>query len=233
MGNSLLISACNCRDLGGHQGADGRITAYGRFWRSDAPRGNADADAETLLRHGMDTVIDLRTAEEAEKSSDPLAVQEGFRYRLLSVDEGSAPPARAEDVPDSYMAIAAAAVMPRVYRCLAEAPRGVLFHCTAGKDRSGVVSAVLLLHAGVGDGEIIADYVLSRENNRERLEAFLKKHPEVDRNTVLAREESMEGFLRLFRERYGGTDGYFRALGLREETGRALRRKLLCKENGF
>ena len=227
MGNSLLISACNCRDLGGHRGLDGRITAFDRFWRSDVPREFAEADADMLLKHGVRTIIDLRTAEEAEKTPDPLAGRAGFRYRLFPIEEGSMPPRRLQDVPESYMKIASSAVMPGAFRCMAEADGGVLFHCTAGKDRSGVVSAILLAHAGVGEEEIIADYVLSRENNRERLEAFLKKHPEVDKNTVLAREESMAGFLRLFREKHGDTAGYFRALGLEEEIGKILRSKLL------
>jgi len=227
MGSSLLTAACNCRDLGGHAAMDGRVTAFGKFWRSDAPRGGAARDADILRACGITTVLDLRTEEEASARPSAFAALIGIAYAHFPIAEGSDAPASLEAVPASYLRIALSPNMPRVFRCLADAPGGALFHCTAGKDRTGVVSAVLLSLCGVPDAEIIADYVLSRENNRERLEAFLAAHPQVDRQAVLANEKSMEGFLRLFRERFGGAEGYFADIGVPPAQVRLLREKLL------
>lgn len=80
-----------------------------------------------------------------------------------------------------------------------------MFNCTAGKDRTGVVSAILLLHAGVSDMDIIDNYVLTKEYGRERLELVHKNFPEVDMNIVTPCEIFMKEFLRLFREEYADT----------------------------
>ena len=117
--------------------------------------------------------------------------------------------------------------MPKVFQTIANAESGVMFNCTAGKDRTGVVSAILLLHAGVSDSDIIDNYVLTREYGRERLELVHKNFPEVDMNIVTPKEWFMEEFLRLFREKFGTTESYFKGLGLSEDEIEKIRRKLV------
>ena len=136
-------------------------------------------------------------------------------------------PESVEAVPVSYMAIAQAESMSKVFRTIAEAESGVMFNCTAGKDRTGVVSAILLLHAGVSDEDIIENYVLTKEYGRERLELVHKNFPEIDMNIVTPREWFMEEFLKLFRAKFGTTEGYFKSLGLSEEEIERIRKKLV------
>lgn len=224
--SSLLYAAVNARDLGGHLTAAG-LTRADAFWRSDAPGAFDRRDGDILRRHGISTVIDLRTEEEAAKLPSAFAGMREITYVHCPVKEGSNVPESLAAVPASYLLIAKAGQMPRVFRTLAQAPGGALFHCTAGKDRTGVVAAILLALSGVDDGEIAADYVISRENNRERLAAFLSRHPEVSPDTVLAREESMLGFLRLFREAWGSAEGYLTWLGLDGDMIQRLKSKLL------
>lgn len=99
-------------------------------------------------------------------------------------------------------------------KLLQNADGGLLYHCTAGKDRTGVVSAILLTLVGVSEEDIVFDYAISRELNKGRLEAFLKEHPEIDREIVLANEKSMLMFLELFRERYCSANQYLLEIGL-------------------
>lgn len=73
------------------------------------------------------------------------------------------------------MEIAHAVCMREIFKTIANAKSGVLFHCTAGKDRTGVVSAILLALVGVADEDIVYDYAISREFNKQRIEAFLKE----------------------------------------------------------
>lgn len=225
--SSILQAARNARDLGGHEGRDGRRTKENAFIRSDAPRERMARDGETLRSRGVTVVIDLRTEAEAAGHPSAFADIQGISYLHCPIAEGSEAPESPDEVPASYLRIAGAAQMPRIFRALAQAPGGALFHCTAGKDRTGVVAAILLLLAGVDDGEIAADYAVSRENNRERLAAYLSAHPEVNPEAVLAREDNMLAFLRLFREKWGTAEGYLAALGLDGEDIRRLREKLL------
>lgn len=223
---SLLKAATNTRDLGGYQAKSSQWTKPFSVLRSSCPM-NANADDIAFLReHGITTVIDLRTEAEVQNQKSELADIAGLYYFHCPITEGSEIPASVEAVPVSYMEIAGAVEMPEVFRCIARAPEGVIFHCSAGKDRTGVVSAILLLHAGVGQRDIVYDYVLSREYNRSRMEALIKRRPEIA-DIVTPKEAYMERFLELFREKYSDTTHYFKGLGLTEEEIINIRSKLI------
>ena len=206
---SLLASAFNTRELGGHPAADGRTTLPGRIWRSGAPTVWNEPDARLLRSTGMTTLIDLRTVAETEARPCAYAGAPGFEYRSIPLSIGAVPPDSLEAVPDTYLAIAEQEETAAILRTIADARTGVLIFCTAGKDRTGVIAALLLLACGVDRETIVSDYAVSREYNRLRLERFLADHPGIDRRIVLASESSMERFLDLFAERFGSVEAYF------------------------
>ncbi|MBO7394917.1 MAG: tyrosine-protein phosphatase [Ruminococcus sp.] len=224
---SLLSCSHNTRELGGMKTYDGRVTRKGVIWRSDVPSEPSNDDISLLRSNCITTIIDMRTEAEAEKFHCGFADIAGFEYLHFPITEGSGVPESLDAVPLSYMDIAAAENIPKVWQSIAEAELGVLFHCTAGKDRTGVVSAVILLLCGVDRDTIVSDYVLSREYNKKRLEAFLAAHPEVDRNIVLANEKSMNRFIDLFTARYKTVENYFRSIGLTSEQAAMIRSKLI------
>ncbi|MCR5599900.1 MAG: tyrosine-protein phosphatase [Ruminococcus sp.] len=224
---SLLSCSYNTRELGGFRTVSGKMTRNNVYWRSDVPSQPVAEDIEKLLSAHITTIIDMRTQWEVEKNSDMLSETAGFEYLHFPITEGSGVPESLEAVPLSYMEIATAENMPKVMKTIAEISNGVLFHCTAGKDRTGVVSAIILMTCGAYREDIVNDYVVSREYNHKRLAAFLEAHPEVDRNIVLANEKSMNGFIDLFTERFGTVDGYFEAMGLSAQHADMIRNKLM------
>ena len=219
--------AADTEDLGGYPAASGATTRAGVFLRSDVQYASAPEDLDFLLAHGITTVIDLRGVQDTKAKPSGFALREGFRYFNFPIDEGSGIPGSPEEVPQSYLKIAGAAEMARVFRCMANAKTGVMFNCTAGKDRTGVVAAVLLLHAGVLPEEIVRDYVLTREYGKERLELVHKRFPEVDMRIVTPCESYMQEFLRLFAAAFGDTKCYFRQLGLTCTESKLLYDKLI------
>ena len=221
---SLLRSANNTRAVDG-------IRPSAALWRSGAVSSLSCEDIVFLRENGITDFIDLRTDEEVRRK--PCTAGEyGFRYHLLPITEGSVPPKYLEDVPLSYMKIAASENMAVVFRCIAQADGGVQFFCTAGKDRTGVVSAVLQMLCGVDRGEIVRGYTVSREYNMQLLENYLAAHPEIDRRAVLANECSMEDFIEMFIEKYGSAKGYIEKLGLSGDTYESLMKKLSCDTEG-
>ena len=120
--------------------------------------------------------------------------------------------------------------MRQVYQCITHAPQGVLFHCSAGKDRSGVVSAILLLLAEVGDKDIIENYMMTKECNAKRFALARKNHPDLDINIIIPREEFMIRFLQLFREKYGDAENYMRRIGVLPEEIEMIQSKLVDTE---
>ena len=227
MANSLLQTTQNTRDLGGYRTKEGTLTIEGRILRSDIQNFPSEEDFAYLESKGITTIIDMRGQKDVDRKPSGFAGKDGFTYYNYQIDEGSGVPESVEAVPKSYMLIAKAPAMPEVFRCIAHAKTGVMFNCTAGKDRTGVVAAILLLHAGVSDRDIIDNYVLTKEYGRERLELIHKNFPEVDMNIVTPCEMFMEEFLRLFRGEYGDTDTYFRSLGLDETEIGKIRDKLI------
>jgi protein-tyrosine phosphatase len=224
---SLLSCTANTRELGGIRLSDGGVTKSGIFWRSDVPINPSSEDIEKLLANRITTIIDMRTEQEAERVPDTLSETPCFEYHHFPITEGSGVPESLEAVPHSYIDIALAGNISKVWRTLAESESGVLFHCTAGKDRTGVVSAIILMLCGAEREAIVRDYVISREYNKEKLENFLSAHPGVDRNIVLANEKSMERFIDLFTQRFGTVADYFEHIGLTAGYADIIRNRLI------
>lgn len=225
---SILESTMNTRDLGNYriQGTK-HYTLNNRIYRSDRCDTLSIRDKELLLDRGITTIIDLRSELEADAKPSAFANDDAFRFLHYPIVEGMMPPNSLEEVPMSYMEIAHADCMKEVFKTIANAPGGVLFHCTAGKDRTGVVSAIILSLAGVSDDDIVYDYAISRECNKLRLEAFLKEHPEIDREIVLANEKSMVSFLGMLRKEFDSVEQYLLNIGITNEEIQNLKNKLI------
>ena len=224
---SLLKTTRNTRDLGGHPAAGGRVTVQDRIWRSDRQENPDPEDIALLRSKGITTIIDMRTEEDNLTKPSFFRSLEGFTFLNYPIIEGDTIPESVEAVPGSYINIACSENMPRILKAIADADTGVMYNCAAGKDRTGVVTAILLMLCGVSDEEITADYMLTKECNRERFELLRKRRPDLDMNIVIPRESYIRDFMDLFRERFGSVDGYFACIGLSEETKQKLLARLL------
>ncbi|WP_433075433.1 tyrosine-protein phosphatase [Dactylosporangium sp. CA-052675] len=231
----------NFRDLGGYPAADGRTTRWRRLFRSDSLSRIDPADAASFTALGVRTVIDLRRPREVERDGRVHAF-EGLTYHHLhpvhaeweaSVDADEASDARW--LANRYLELAEdgrAAVVAAV-EIIADAENApVVVHCVAGKDRTGVVSAVTLGALGVPDDVIAEDYALT-QGATERSMAFLRAlNPEVARmpaRWLLSPAETMQLFLADLRARHGSIRDY---LGLPAETFARLEENLLERPAG-
>ena len=156
----------------------------------------------------------MRSAEEKERKPHGLSNMEGFDYHDITIDEGSGVPESVEAVPDSYFKIAHTTKLAEVFRTIAGAEAGVMFNCSAGKDRSGVVSALLLWLYGVRKSDIVYDYMRTKENDSKRFELIHKNFPELDMNIVIPNENNMTRFMELLEEAHGTVQDYFTAIGI-------------------
>lgn len=213
----------NCRDLGGYP-CSGGVTAYGRILRAGVARTPSEADLEVLRKFGIKTVIDLRGNEEAEDMPSFFKNNPEFDYHHISLLEANPAFAKSE------------MTMPEVYElCLndykenfAKALRVIsaldapfMFHCFCGKDRTGILAALLLSAAGVEKADIVADYEVSYTY----IKGFIEK--EIRENTGLiwegsydrfySKAEHMEHILDYIDRTFGGAAGYFCHIGLTED----------------
>ncbi len=225
---SLLETTQNTRDLGGYR-IDGseEYTKYGRIVRSDAVIYPSEKDIEYLREADITTIIDLRIKEEVDRKPHGLSDVDGFDYHNLSIYEGSGIPESVEAVPDSYYKIAHDPNMTNVFKTIAEAKGGVLFGCSAGKDRSGVTAALLLWLCRIRKSDIVYDYMRTKENCKERFDLIRQNFPDIDMNIVIPNENNMYSFMDMIEKEHGSINEYFTAIGIDEETQTVIRRKLI------
>lgn len=169
----------NVRDLGGLSTADGRLTRWGAVVRSDTPARLTAAGWSALYAYGIRTIITLRTHGMTEAELDFTAphpdiatvqveiedVTDREFVRLWASTEFWSTPLYYRDAlrrwPERHAAVISAIARAQ--------PGGVLFHCIRGHDRTGIISLLLLTLVGVTLAEIIADYELSTDPERDEL----------------------------------------------------------------
>lgn len=228
--------AYNVRDLGGYPIADSE-TLWRRVLRADAlHRLDAD-DVALLIDAGVATVIDLRHDNELAEQPNPLAGHPAVSYHNVSLFADLAPTVTPGE--DALLALYLKALdergetIARVLTLIAEAKDGaVLFHCTAGKDSTGVIAALLLTIAGVETALIVEDYALTaqmiepmidelvegaraRGIDPERFMPFLASEPQTMALTIAHIETT-----------HGSVAAYLRSIGLSDTTIARLRARL-------
>ena len=233
----------NFRDLGGYPTGDGRRTRWGTVFRSDALHQLTDADLARYGSLGLHAVYDLRGEAERDRYPNPFP---SLHLSLLAHVE-SAPSAAQADLARATDATAGERVLRELYRGmlanagpvfgrllagLADPQRlPAVFHCTGGKDRTGVSAALLLEFLGVTRDDVLDDYELTaryrqRAQQTESYENLLATGmaPEAAAVVLAAPRWAMAETLQVLDEEYGGAEAYLtERAGLRPATLGTLR----------
>jgi hypothetical protein len=237
----------NLRDAGGAPVAGGGRVCTGVLLRSDAPH-PGDAPPEGVAWPPR-TVVDLRSADEHD-GTHPL-VREGAEVLTVAlsgqasvthmVENLSPPGPRGDDLVEIYRRALRrrGRAIARAAEAVATAPGPVLVHCTAGKDRTGMVVATVLAAVGVGDDDIVADYLRTQEHmpgvlDRIASDPSLEDGAEVVRELLderpglaAATEPAIREVLAILEAAPGGAAGYLASHGLGEDGVVALRERLV------
>jgi protein-tyrosine phosphatase len=218
----------NLRDTGGYRAAGG-TTRWGKLFRSDALH-RLDPTGRALLRRlGITRVVDLRSTDEL--ASAPSSIDGvGATVHHLPVFDEAAPADQAMAPRDlaavyTHMIDERGAQLAAAIRIIADAAEGeaVLVHCTAGKDRTGLVVALALRAAGVDKDEVVADYAATAENlggewadtvMRSLADQGVELTPAVVELITASPAQVMHDLLDRLDREYGSTPQYLRAQGL-------------------
>jgi protein-tyrosine phosphatase len=232
----------NFRDIGGYETVDGRRVRWGAVFRSDSLHRLTATDLEVAQALGLRTVIDLRSTAELDGHGRfahadnvafhhlPLFEQNALPFKPLERQDPAPPPG----VDYVAMATSARGSIADALRVIAEGEYAVVFHCAAGKDRTGILAALVLASLGVPDEAIAADYHLSEralapsvawaEANDRAMAAELASLPPW---ALHAPMPVMEAFLGILRERHGSIVGYLTDAGVEQGIVDALCSRLL------
>jgi protein-tyrosine phosphatase len=234
-----LDGAVNFRDLGGYAAAGGMRTRWRRLFRADGLGELTEDDLGVLRSLGIRTVIDLRSESELERGRFDVDAHPAAFHHFPFIEE--LPDAQEFDrrpglLGSQYQEIVSdAGAQIRATLGVLAAPDALpaVFHCTAGKDRTGVLSAIVLSLLGVDEETVVADYALSGEAMLRLRAKLIVKYPE-GRETIenidevfSAEPAQMEALLDHVRRRYGSIQAYVSGLGVGPEVVESLRTSLL------
>lgn len=254
--SALLSNAANFRDAGGHRTENGQWVKTGILYRSDQLDRLSDDDLGRMLALNVGTIVDLRT--QSERSHEPDRVPAGVTHMVLDVAkdaEGSiggdmrsamAKIAAGEgakmliEANRDFVNVASARhSYAELIKKVAYGDDALVYHCTAGKDRTGWASAVILSLLGVSRTEIVKDYMASNqylaEKNKRTLAmvkaanpTFVAQHLE---DVMTVRPEFIEAAFHEVDVQFGSMENYAQnALGLDAATIQQLKNRLLSDQ---
>lgn len=188
-----LDAVHNFRDLGGYEMGDGRTIGWGRLFRADGLNRLTDTDLDVMDALGIRTVVDLRSSAELDQHGHYPFERHPVAFHHLSIMDATWQNVEIPEVTDNEqgtidfltwayrdMLAAAADRFANAFRLLAvpgAAP--AVFHCAAGKDRTGILAALILGGLGVSHDVIVADYAVT-EAGMTRMRAWVAEHhPEM------------------------------------------------------
>jgi protein tyrosine/serine phosphatase len=236
----LLQGSYNFRDFGGLQTADGRTVRSRRLFRSDELHQLTPEDVEILAELGVASLLDLRTMNEVTTKRAALLFDRGVRHLHVPLQNEAALDREAlkaiaqmpmEELYASFLDGRKEAI-GNIFGLLAEeSTYPAVVHCAAGKDRTGVVSAIVLRTLGVPDAEIVADYALTDEP-MSKIAARLREdkraqYPDLPPHLLRALPETMIGFLARIDARFGSHERFLADAGISESTVIRVRELLL------
>jgi protein-tyrosine phosphatase len=241
----------NTRDLGGYQTRDGRTVRWGKLYRSGDLSGLKKSDFDYFRRVGIRQVIDFRVPEDLERKPDHLPTTDSLITRQFSMygndlnrkenrkllQRSDPDDFNSEEILLDYnrrYVTQHTDEFAQTFEELLQPEQPLLYHCSAGKDRTGLMSALLLLVLDVPRETVMRDFMASNYYRRKTIRFKARFSPLIGINQRIAlpllevRPIYLEEAFRTIEEKYGSLDNYFRdGLGLSEQEQMELREKYL------
>ena len=249
------IEPSNLRDLGGYFTKDGKSTVYGLLFRSDGLHELSEKSVSILLNKGIITDVDLRRSDQIDRKPDVLGNSNKINYIKLPLYETpieELPPILHEKLgshlktdltqkEDIYYKIYIAwlemlkpAIKDTLSTLFDSQNLPALYHCEAGTDRTGVISALILSVCGVENALVAQDYALSA---RYLIDSYFQEHASpqqnrenytwIDYQNEYCSPKVMLGVMEYIEKIYGGTEQYIISLGINKSTIKTFKTKFV------
>ena len=220
----LESSIENMRDIGGYSVDEFKV-AEGYIIRSNLPNQITNQDKVFLKNLGIKHVIDLRSGEELSNKPSVFMNDNNFEFYHLEMIGGREIPKTCDAVPISYFnMLEAKENIKKIFEILKKGEK-VLYFCNAGKDRTGVVTALILRTLGVEIPDIAKDYVATKEY----MENILKNNTfsEEIKKIITPREENIFKFFEYLNEKYVSVENYLENIGISKQDIELIRKNYL------
>lgn len=215
----------NFRDLGGLKTKDGRFVKWGKIFRADDLHRLTDSDLSYLASIPINSVVDFRAENEIENAPDKTPGIAG--YYQLSITPGNLPTSTklSKENLSALRSLNIDSVMMNINELLVTDPTSIqqyttffqllsdetkvplLFHCSAGKDRTGMAAALTLFALGADEETVLNDYLSSNKYIKEKYAQYTNQHPSLE-PLFSVKAEYLEAGIKKIKEEYGSVENY-------------------------
>ena len=223
----LLKNVLNIRDLGGFSTKDNKKIKYHKIIRSSVIDRITKDEIDYFVKNNVLVVIDLRDSDEISKKTNVLSLDQRFQYNVVSL-RGKDFPKLEKEIPKGYINIVDDKdTIHKVIKIIMDSDSGVIFSCNSGKDRTGMISMLLLLICDVPKEDIIADYSISYIYLKNEIEKFHKDNPTLPKFIGKSKSRYKEETIDLFYKKYCSIEEYMKYIGFDNNDIQRLKNKLL------
>ena len=233
------LALINCRELGGMPLAGGKSFRKGIFLRSGSPEWLNEDQIREVKDYGVKAVIDLCAVDELKGKGNPFAKDPDvkfYNFPLLNSDpdkdeDKTIEYIRTHTLGDYYVIIGEemGGILAEIMRVLLNTDGLILFHCAHGKDRTGVVAAILYLLSGASREDIITNYAISYDYLKDFLEPSMRRLPDDMKHILRSDAHNMVTFLDYVDSKWNGDiANLLLANGLTEGDIEALKKKCIA-----
>lgn len=220
----------NMRDVGGKNNRFGDLIITKKILRSELPNKLSDEQVDSLYYLNIKNIIDLRNDDEIKLRPDRFASDKRFNYYHFPLADGRLP----KDLDDVYLSykemLESRINITNIFEILACSENGILYHCTAGKDRTGVLTMLILKTLDVDDELIVKDYVLSAELLKKQLEEYARTFEYDISEIITPNASTMYKMLDYIKNEFGGIQGYLNSCGITDDIINKVRNKYIIKD---
>lgn len=239
-----LTGACNFRDLGGYSNGNGKQVKWNLLYRSDQLTELTESDVEKVNALALNRILDLRIESEIQRAGyDSIYTGNEGKYDFLQYNFGDPHLMHAEvesGLEWDIRKVDFGSIYINILECNREgiklafdrfadpAQYPILLHCTQGKDRSGVVSALLLLLLGIPESTVMEDYMLTDavmdiEKGMIAIQGYLETSQNAVPDGITAEDwrpmltcvpEAMKNLVTHLRTEYNGVEGFLESIGV-------------------
>ncbi len=231
-----LIGVHNLRDIGGYPIGTDRVIKWHRIFRSDGLFDLCTEDKDYILyKLKIKTIIDMRTKRELKIHPNTFENEGAVNYINLGIFPEKFEDYRSDDfdsLKNIYKMIAQRCMnnIGKVFNAIADnIDDTILFHCTAGKDRAGIVAALLLSVCGVSIWDVVADYEISFTLLSKNLDKIADKSQPGNMNLMHSNPENIISFLEYINKHHNSAYDYLINCGVKVENLEKIRHKLITK----
>lgn len=226
----LINSISNMRDVGGYITIDGHFLKEKNIIRSNCPDNLTSSDINFLKKMGIKNIIDLRNNIEIKDKPSSFINNSDFNYYNLELTGGRNILKTSKYVPILYFNTVQEnkKIFYKFFRILKNENGGTLYYCSAGKDRTGVLTALIQMLFNIDEKDIIADYLLSSVYLKDILNKYIKESNDKKiKDIIIPKQEYMEKFLELFKEKYSTIENYMNEIGIQNNDIESIRKRYL------